>query len=72
LWGLATSPNKNLIVTSGGDKTVRLWDIIKNKMIASTKPLPKDVRGVDWGICNGKEFIVAADVTGVIYLLSAS
>ncbi|EGR30797.1 hypothetical protein IMG5_123400 [Ichthyophthirius multifiliis] len=70
LWGLATSPNKDMIVTSGGDKTIRLWDINKNKMVVSTKPLNKDVRAVDWGIQDGKEFIVAADVTGVIYLLN--
>ena len=34
LWGLTVNPkNSNQIATGGGDKTLRIWDIKKNKQI---------------------------------------
>ena len=34
LWGLTVNPrNSNLIATGGGDKTLRIWDISKNKQV---------------------------------------
>ncbi|KAL4483877.1 hypothetical protein ABPG72_006252 [Tetrahymena utriculariae] len=71
LWGLAVSPtNQNLYITSGGDKTIRLWDIKRRRMITSTKPMKNDVKGVHWGVQNGKEFVVAGDDLGFVYLLN--
>lgn len=38
VWGLATHPSKKQMVTSGGDKTIRVWDVMDYKMIVGTRP----------------------------------
>jgi len=36
LWGASTSSNEDLFCTSGGDKTIRVWDLQKKKMVAAS------------------------------------
>lgn len=70
LWGLATSPKgEHKFITSGGDKTVRLWDIAKRRMIASTQPMKNDVKAVHWGKADETDFVIVGDDMGVVYLL---
>lgn len=38
MWGCATHPTLGQFVTSGGDKTIRKWDAVANKMLVGTKP----------------------------------
>lgn len=41
LWGCAPDPSskkgQSRFATCGGDKTVRIWDIVSRKMVASTE-----------------------------------
>lgn len=48
LWGLAVNPKKLEFATSGGDKTLRLWDIINGEMIKNSGPQEVDLRALDW------------------------
>ena len=68
LWGLTINPkNSNQIATGGGDRTLRIWDIKKNKQIF-IKILDEDFRAIDWA-SNGK-FIVIGTLNGSIYHLN--
>ena len=67
LWGLTVNPrNSNQIATGGGDKTLRIWDISKNKQILCIM-LSQDFRAIDWA-SNGK-FIIIGTIDGAIYLV---
>lgn len=68
VWGCAASPNSYRFVSCGGDKTIRLWDVVKNTMVCGTLPLENDLRALDWDPKG--EFIVAADMKGKIMLYS--
>ncbi len=60
--------NKNQrFITSGGDKTIRLWDIETKKMLEVSKRFETDIRAIDWS--SKGDFIVAGDVKGHIYIL---
>jgi len=61
------SPNSNNFVTVGADNTLRLWDVKGYKSIKVNNELDKDVRAIDWS-SNG-EFMVMADIKGMIYLI---
>ena len=68
LWGLTVNPkNSNQIATGGGDRTLRIWDIKKNKQIF-IKILDEDFRAIDWA-SNGK-FIIIGTLNGSIYHLN--
>jgi len=69
VWGAATAPNSLEFVTSGGDKTIRKWNIETRRMIAATDPLENDIRSIDWSP-NGK-FIVIGDYKGFIITFNA-
>ena len=65
LWGLTVNPrNSNLIATGGGDRTLRIWDIKKNKQILF-QMFNEDFRAIDWA-SNGK-FIIIGTTNGAIY-----
>lgn len=67
LWGLAINQKNKQFVTSGGDKTIRLWDMDTKKMLMGSKPFDCDMRAIDWSQ-NG-ELIAAGDVKGNILLI---
>lgn len=73
LWGLATSPNEgeHKFITCGGDKTIRLWDVNKRKMLASTQPMKNDVKAVHWGVGDNGDFVIVGDDLGFVYLLDS-
>ena len=63
--GLTINPkNSNQIATGGGDQTLRIWDIYKNKQI-TCKMLTEDFRAIDWS-SDGK-FIIIGTTNGFIY-----
>ena len=65
LWGLTVNPkNSNQIATGGGDKTLRIWDINKNRQLFC-RMLAEDFRAIDWS-SNGK-FIIIGTINGAIY-----
>ncbi|MCQ2820872.1 MAG: WD40 repeat domain-containing protein, partial [archaeon] len=65
LWGLTINPsNGNLVATGGGDSTLRIWDIKKNKQVGFLK-VPVDFRAIDWS--TDGSFIIIATTNGVIY-----
>jgi len=68
VWGCAASPKSYNFVSCGGDKTIRMWDVGKNKMVCGTLPLETDLRALDWDPKG--EFVVAADMKGKIMLYS--
>jgi hypothetical protein len=49
LWGCAPSPKGYQFATAGDDKTVRVWGVEDRRMVAGSKYLGGQVRGVDWG-----------------------
>ena len=67
VWGLACHPSEPLFVTSGGDKSIRVYDgfqrTIETLFIHSC-----ECRGVDWS-SDGK-WIVAASINGEILLFN--
>ena len=68
LWGLTVNPrNCNQIATGGGDRSLRIWDIKKNKQIF-IKIIDEDFRAIDWA-SNGK-FIIIGTLNGSIYHLN--
>jgi WD40 repeat protein len=68
LWALSINPiNPNLIVTGGGDKTLRIWDLKINKLIKHLI-LDQDFRAVDWS--NDGNFLVVGSMEGKIYYIS--
>lgn len=67
MWGLAVNTKNKQFVTSGGDRTVRLWDMDSKKMVLGSKPFECDMRALDWS-SNG-EFLAAGDVRGNILLI---
>lgn len=73
VWGAATHPNKDLFVTCGGDKTVRIWNT--REMVKASDPFDEDLRSCDWSsdgkyICvggaKGNAFNLDADTLEVI------
>jgi microtubule-associated protein-like 6 len=70
LWGCSVSPNGAKYASCGGDNTLRIWDAKTFSMVAATKPLESDLRGVDWAP-NGK-YIVAGDCKGKIMLFNSA
>lgn len=69
LWGAATAPNGTRFVTSGDDKTIRIWDFVSHEQKAVFGPMKDLVRAVDWS--NDGKLIVAGDKNGIIYLFDA-
>lgn len=67
LWGLACHPTEPLYVTSGGDKSIRIFDCAK-KYIDQLYFHDDDVRAVDWS--PDTQNIVAASVIGEIILFN--
>lgn len=64
-------PQKKFHYFQIGDKTVRLWDIQKKRMIASTVPLKNDVRAVHWGSSEQSDFLIVGDDLGFVHLLDS-
>lgn len=67
VWGAASHPEKDIFVTCGGDKTVRIWDT--RKMIKASDPFEADVKSCDWS-SSGK-FICVGGANGKVYNLDA-
>ena len=71
LWAVTVHPNNsNLFATGGGDSTLRVWDVKKNKMIKHLI-LDQDFRAIDWS-SNGKYLIVASMLGKIYYVDYAS
>lgn len=68
VWGCAVDPTSQKFVTSGGDKTIRIWDIATKQMESSTDPMPYGSRAVDWS--SSGRLIAAADAIGHIHLFN--
>lgn len=67
LWALSVNPqNPYLVVTGGGDSTLRVWDIRTNKQIKHLI-LDQDFRAVDWS--GDGSFLVVGSMSGKIYLI---
>lgn len=70
LWGVTINPtNSNEIASGGGDRTLRVWDIKKNKQKKFLK-LKEDFRAIDWS-SDGK-FIVIGTMPGLIYYVDVA
>ena len=65
VWGLACHPRDSLFVTTGGDKSVRIWNSVE-KTIEHFSFHSEEARAVDWSPSGDR--IVIADVTGNIIL----
>ena len=65
LWGLSVSPNNYEYVTVGEDKTVRIWDIKKRKMLKMIS-LEEKSRAVHYSYDGN--YIVVATMNGTIIL----
>ena len=70
VWALAVNPSQPQCATGGGDKTIRIWDLETGAMLLAIKPLPQDLRALDWS--HDGRLIIAGLVNGVILLLEAS
>ena len=69
LWGLTINPTNSLeVATGGGDNTLPIWDIKKNKK--GFLMLKEDFRAIDWS-SNGK-FIIIGLMKGNIYYVNTS
>lgn len=67
LWALSINPsNPFLVITGGGDKTLRIWDIRTNKQLKYLI-LDQDFRAVDWS--SDGSFIVVGSMAGKIYYI---
>jgi microtubule-associated protein-like 6 len=67
LWALSVNPiDPYLVVSGGGDKTLRIWDIKKNIQIKHLI-LDQDFRAVDWS--SDGNFIVVGSMEGKIYFI---
>ena len=65
LWAVAINPTNNYEVASGGgDKTLRIWDIRRNRQ-KKIMTFPEDFRAIDWS-SDGK-FIIVGTMPGLIY-----
>ena len=65
LWGLTINPtDSNEVATGGGDKSLRIWDLKKNKQ-KKFMMFPEDFRAIDWS-SDGK-FIIVGTMPGIIY-----
>ena len=69
LWGLAMHPSEALCATCGGDKTVRVWDLLEGKQKLAVT-LEKDSRAIDWSVDGS--LLVLGLVDGSVLLLSAA
>lgn len=65
LWGLACHPTKQYLVTGGGDKTIKMWDVNSRGMIGCIYS-DEDCRALDWS-SDGK-LIIGAFTNGKIRL----
>ena len=70
VWALTTNPTQPQCATGGGDRTIRIWDLETGTMLLAIKPLPQDLRALDWS--NDGRLLVAGLVNGVILLLDAN
>ena len=70
LWGLCLHPQEPMCATCGGDKTIRIWHLQEGNMVLAIKPLPQDLRAMDWSLDGN--YIVAGLMNGVVMLLDAS
>ncbi|MCQ2816775.1 MAG: hypothetical protein MJ252_05860 [archaeon] len=67
VWAIGVNPkDKNIIVTGGGDKSLRVWDINKNKQLIY-KDFPEEFRAIDWS-SDGK-FMVVGTMSGLVYYI---
>lgn len=64
---VAVHPIKSVFVTGGGDRTVRMWDVIEKKM-AVKKYFKREVTALDWS--SDGQLIIAALANCKMYLLS--
>jgi WD40 repeat protein len=47
LWGLACHPTESLIVTCGGDKTIRIWNVVTGEATDIVE-IDANARAIDW------------------------
>ena len=65
LWALTVNPtNCYEVATGGGDKTLRIWDIKRNRM-KKIMIFPEDFRAIDWS--SDGTFIIVGTMPGLIY-----
>jgi WD40 repeat protein len=68
LWGLASHPTKPLVVTCGGDKTIRMWDVVVGQL-TDIVYIEVNARAIDWS--SDGLLIVCANTKGEIQLFDA-
>lgn len=67
VWGCTVHPTEQIFASSGGDRTIRIWN--NKKMIKCSSQLAHDPTALDWSP-NGK-FIAAGDRWGYLSIFDA-